>query len=73
MMEKHSDTKDALYAILEVRKDANQEEIKAAYRKMVLRYHPDINNKNEETEERVKAINYVDDWQDNESNNLVPR
>ena len=51
----------------------NQEEIKAAYRKMVLRYHPDINNKNEETEERVKAINYVDDWQDNESNNLVPR
>ena len=73
MMEKHSDTKDALYAILEVGKDANQEEIKAAYRKMILRYHPDINNKNEETEKRIKAINYVDDWQDNESNNLVPR
>ena len=72
-MEKHSETKETLYAILEVGKDASQEEIKAAYRKMALRYHPDINNEKEGAEERIKAINYVDGWQDDESNNLVPR
>ena len=58
-MEKHSDTKEDLYAILEVGKDASPEEIKAAYRKMVLRYHPDINKEKEGAEERIKAINYA--------------
>ena len=33
------------------------EEIKTAYREQAKKYHPDINNKNEHSEERIKDIN----------------
>jgi len=45
------------YAVLNVRKEANDEEIKVAYRTMCVRYHPDkhIDPKNKETAEMIFA------------------
>ena len=45
------------YAILGVSKDATQEEIKRAYRRLALEYHPDKHPGNKEIEERFKEIN----------------
>lgn len=42
------------YGILDVPKEANQEEIKRAYRKMARRYHPDVNREDSAAEARFK-------------------
>ena len=44
------------YEILEVSKDANQDEIKKAYKKLAKKFHPDI-NKESGAEEKFKKIN----------------
>ena len=36
------------YQILGLQKDATQEQIKKAYRKLARKYHPDLNPNNEE-------------------------
>ncbi|MGD0229312.1 MAG: molecular chaperone DnaJ [Syntrophorhabdales bacterium] len=45
------------YEILGVSKNATDEEIKKAYRKLALTYHPDRNQGNLEAEEKFKEIN----------------
>ncbi len=47
---------DDYYKILGVEKKADQEDIKKAYRKLALKYHPDRNPDNHEAEEKFKKI-----------------
>jgi molecular chaperone DnaJ len=44
------------YQILGVSKDATQEQIKKAYRKLARKWHPDINPGNKEAEQKFKEI-----------------
>lgn len=45
------------YEVLGVSKDADAKEIKKAYRKLAMKYHPDKNPGNKEAEEKFKEIN----------------
>ena len=44
------------YKILGVNNDASQDEIKKAYRKLAIKYHPDRNPDNKEAEDKFKEI-----------------
>ncbi len=45
------------YDVLGVRRDASDEEIKKAYRKLVFQYHPDRNPANKDAETKIREIN----------------
>src|SRR3990172_3032410 len=45
------------YDILGVRRDADDKQLKKAYRKLARKYHPDLNPNNKEAEQRFKEIN----------------
>lgn len=49
------------YETLGVQRNATQEQIRAAYRKLARKYHPDLNPGDRTAEERFKAINSAHD------------
>ena len=59
-------TKD-FYKVLGVSKDASDEEIKKAYRKLARKYHPDV-NKTKDAEEKFKNISEAYDVLSNKAN-----
>ena len=45
------------YKILGVKRGAKQDEVKAAYRSLARKYHPDVNPGDEKASDRFKEIN----------------
>jgi molecular chaperone DnaJ len=44
------------YKIMGVQRDASQDEVRKAYRKLARKWHPDINPGNKEAEQKFKEI-----------------
>jgi len=49
------------YAILGVKKDASEKDIKSAYRRLARKYHPDVNPGDKSAEEKFKDISEAHD------------
>jgi curved DNA-binding protein len=52
---------DDLYGLLGVARSASEDELKAAYRKLARKHHPDVNPGNAQAEDRFKEISFAYD------------
>lgn len=55
---RYSTTGDSLYACMEITKQATSDDIKKAYRRLALKYHPDKNS-SPEAAEKFKEVNHA--------------
>lgn len=63
-------TKEEVLKILELPPDANQDQIKKAFRKLALKYHPDLNSESGAQEKFIriqKAYELLSVWDDNKT------
>ena len=56
-----STTQKDYYGALGVKKNASQEEIRKAFRKLARKYHPDVNPNDKKSEEKFKEISEAND------------
>lgn len=49
-------SKEDYYSVLNINKDANENEIKKAYRRLAMKYHPDRNKGDVSSEEKFKKV-----------------
>ena len=59
------------YMILGLEKEATREQLKSAFRKLIMKYHPDRNPGNLEAEERTKEINEAFDVLGSDINRFI--
>jgi curved DNA-binding protein CbpA len=59
------------YAVLQVPRFSSQAEIKASYRSLAKKFHPDMNPGNKKAEDKFKEINSAYDLLSDEQNKLI--
>lgn len=52
-----SSEKEDYYSVLQVNRNANDDEIKKAYRRLAMKYHPDRNKEDKDAEAKFKTVN----------------
>ena len=58
------------YDVLGVEKSASPDQIKAAYRKQAVKYHPDKNKGDKAAEEKFRKASVTDEYTSRVDNNL---